>query len=250
MFINCDGTEHYGSSGTSYNNAGEVQIIQEVVEKLLNNDIEENEIGIISPYQAQQELISQYVSTKIKVANIDGFQGNEKEYIIFSCVRSNQTLGVGFVNDYKRLNVALKRAKSGLIIIGNIQTLITSKVWNMLIHQFYLRDALFELKEHDFVQYNVENQEEFNRPLEKSPFQVQYEVDDLKTNANTFKSTSRCILKKPSSEATRTKTTQQTIFHKTQPLKMFSFQENLKISEKREEKTYYSRRRYFSRISN
>ncbi|BFU23457.1 regulator of nonsense transcripts putative [Entamoeba histolytica] len=178
MFINCDGTEHYGSSGTSYNNAGEVQIIQEVVEKLLNNDIEENEIGIISPYQAQQELISQYVSTKIKVANIDGFQGNEKEYIIFSCVRSNQTLGVGFVNDYKRLNVALTRAKSGLIIIGNIPTLITSKVWNMLIHQFYLRDALFELKEHDFVQYNVENQEEFNRPLEKSPFQVQYEVDD------------------------------------------------------------------------
>ncbi|GAB1220557.1 hypothetical protein ENUP19_0055G0001 [Entamoeba nuttalli] len=178
MFINCDGTEQYGSSGTSYNNAGEVQIIQDVVEKLLNNDIEENEIGIISPYQAQQELISQNVSTKIKVANIDGFQGNEKEYIIFSCVRSNQTLGVGFVNDYKRLNVALTRAKSGLIIIGNIQTLITSKVWNMLIHHFYLRDALFELKEHEFVQYNVENKDEFNCPLEESPFQVQYEVDD------------------------------------------------------------------------
>ncbi|GAB1227850.1 hypothetical protein ENUP19_0361G0020 [Entamoeba nuttalli] len=180
MFINCDGTEQYGSSGTSYNNAGEVQIIQEIVEKLLNNGIEENEIGIISPYQAQQELISQYVSTKIKVANIDGFQGNEKEYIIFSCVRSNQTLGVGFVNDYKRLNVALTRAKSGLIIIGNIQTLITSKVWNMLIHHFYLRDALFELKEHEFVQYNIENKDEFNYPLEESPFQVQYEVDDLK----------------------------------------------------------------------
>ncbi|GAB1224739.1 hypothetical protein ENUP19_0217G0005 [Entamoeba nuttalli] len=179
MFINCDGTEQYGSSGTSYNNAGEVQIIQEVVEKLLNNGIEENEIGIISPYQAQQELISQNVSTKIKVANIDGFQGNEKDYIIFSCVRSNQTLGVGFVNDYKRLNVALTRAKSGLIIIGNIQTLITSKVWNMLIHHFYLRDALFELKEHDFIQYNVENQDEFNCPLEESPFQVQYEVDDF-----------------------------------------------------------------------
>ncbi|GAB1226093.1 hypothetical protein ENUP19_0274G0085 [Entamoeba nuttalli] len=164
MFINCDGTEQYGSSGTSYNNAGEVQIIQEVVEKLLNNDIEENEIGIISPYQDQQELISQYVSTKIKVANIDGFQGNEKEYIIFSCVRSNQTLGVGFVNDYKRLNVALTRAKRGLIIIGSIPTLITSKVWNMLLHHFYLRDALFELKEHEFVQYNNENQDEFNCP--------------------------------------------------------------------------------------
>ncbi|BFU24191.1 regulator of nonsense transcripts putative [Entamoeba histolytica] len=179
MFINCDGTEQYGSSGTSYNNAGEVQIIQEVVEKFLKNKIKENEIGIISPYQAQQELISQYVSTKIKVANIDGFQGNEKEYIIFSCVRSNQTLGVGFVNDYKRLNVALTRAKRGLIIIGNIPTLVTSKVWNMLIHHFYLKKALFELKGHKFVQYNVENQKEFNCPLEKSPFQVQYEVDDF-----------------------------------------------------------------------
>ncbi|EDR28864.1 hypothetical protein, conserved [Entamoeba dispar SAW760] len=187
MFINCDGREQYGSSGTSYNNEGEVLIIKQIVDGLLKNKVKENEIGIISPYQAQQELISQCVSTKIKVANIDGFQGNEKEYIIFSCVRSNQTLGIGFVNDYKRLNVALTRAKCGLIVIGNIQTLIGSKVWSMLVHHFYLRDALFELKGHDFVRYNVEDNEKFNYPLEDSPFQVQYEVDDFKLNEKTQK---------------------------------------------------------------
>lgn len=64
---------------------------------------------------------------------IDSFQGSEKEVIIFSCVRSNRQKNLGFLTDYRRINVALTRAKHGMVIVGNGATLNIDPKWRTLL---------------------------------------------------------------------------------------------------------------------
>jgi len=87
-------------------------------------------IGIISPYKAQVQLIRREIeedkilrSLNIEINSIDGFQGQEKDVIYISLVRSNDRGELGFLTDYRRLNVAMTRAKEKLVIIGDMATL-------------------------------------------------------------------------------------------------------------------------------
>ena len=117
--VNC-GEEELSENGLSYLNQTESKLIVQYVKKLLNADVDAKEIGVISPYEGQKKLLSKKLEIyNVQVANIDGFQGTEKNYILMSCVRSNRHQDIGFLEDENRLNVALTRAKYGLVIVGN-----------------------------------------------------------------------------------------------------------------------------------
>lgn len=90
------------------------------------------QIGIISPYKQQVELLSRILEEddalkqkphRVHVKTVDGFQGQERDVICISLVRSNETGEIGFLNDYRRLNVALTRAKRKLVVFGDSATL-------------------------------------------------------------------------------------------------------------------------------
>jgi regulator of nonsense transcripts 1 len=67
------------------------------------------------------------------VRTIDSWQGRECDYIIFSCVRSNLEKELGFLANARRINVALTRAKHGMIIVGNATTLCHDPNWKFII---------------------------------------------------------------------------------------------------------------------
>jgi len=87
------------------------------------------DIAVVTPYAAQVRLIRRLtrklVSSPpyVEVSSTDGFQGREKEAVIFSAVRSNDYGAVGFVSDWRRVNVSFTRARRGLVVIGNDVTL-------------------------------------------------------------------------------------------------------------------------------
>merc|ERR1719482_1347598 len=96
-------------------------------------------IGIVTPYAAQKALIEGLLRSEgfvdanqkllVETNSIDGFQGREKDVIIFSAVRSNEAGSVGFLHDWRRINVILTRARRGLIVIGNRETLQCDIYW-------------------------------------------------------------------------------------------------------------------------
>lgn len=89
------------------------------------------DIGVISPYSGQVDLIKGLVDVEVK--SVDGFQGREKEIIVISLVRSNSDGVVGFLSDFRRLNVAVTRAKRKLIVVGDCSTMCSVGVLGDLV---------------------------------------------------------------------------------------------------------------------
>lgn len=146
--------DHHGFESTkdrSRVNLNEAHLVASVVEDLLlnNTSLQGRDIGIIAPYVAQISLLTRLFNSDVKyrkrfkevlgdhramqlanieIKTVDGFEGRQKEIIIFSTVRNNSGGYIGFLGDRRRLNVGLTRAKRGLFVIGSIDTLKTGKM--------------------------------------------------------------------------------------------------------------------------
>jgi len=139
VFIDTAGSgfeEEVNEETLSKFNSGEYFILREhflqFVETLSENDLEMPSVGIITPYRAQinhikDEFLSDEKCTPyeefITINTIDGFQGQERDVIYISLVRSNGDNEIGFLSDYRRMNVAMTRARKQLVVIGDSGTI-------------------------------------------------------------------------------------------------------------------------------
>ena len=116
---------------------------------------EQTDFGIISPYKGQVRLLRKYLRNnkmlkplrkQISVNTVDGFQGQERDVILISMVRDNTSGSIGFLNDLRRMNVAITRARMKLIMFGNAETLGKTKFYEKLVEYFEERGAFIQEK--------------------------------------------------------------------------------------------------------
>jgi len=133
----CGYTEILNPESLSTANPEEAKLLLDHLKLLIAQYEQSNEhekrisIGIISPYKeqvqhltmkvAEDEVLKNYAS-QIAIKTIDGFQGQERDVIYISLVRSNDAMEIGFLSDTRRMNVALTRAKKKLVVIGDSAT--------------------------------------------------------------------------------------------------------------------------------
>ena len=140
----CDGKEEFVGENFGSINRAEAELtlqpLQQYLEKIGKQRILEEsiDVGIISPYRAQVQLLRKELRKReffrpyrhlLTVNTVDGFQGQERDIILISLVRSNDGGDIGFLRDLRRMNVAITRARMKLIILGSSET--------MTSHPFY-----------------------------------------------------------------------------------------------------------------
>ena len=121
-----------------------LQKLENYIRKIGEERIKEERIdfGLISPYKAQVQYLRALLKKNsffrpyrrfITINTVDGFQGQEKDVIFISLVRANESGHIGFLNDLRRMNVAITRARMKLVILGNSHTLQKHSFYKKLI---------------------------------------------------------------------------------------------------------------------
>jgi len=128
------------SDDASYLNWCEVAVVKDVVQQL--SDLSSSlTLGVVSPYRAQARAIADALPS-IEVNTVDAFQGREMDVVLISAVRANDARAVGFLADFRRLNVALTRARKALVVVGHKSTLQADPHWAAFIDYCSHRDCV------------------------------------------------------------------------------------------------------------
>lgn len=143
----CGFTEAQNPESLSYSNKQEADLLfkhlRTVVESYSQyKDADPITVGIISPYKEQVEWMKEEYGSyalgsekilHLSIKTIDGFQGEERDVIYISLVRSNDDQEIGFLSDLRRMNVALTRAKKKLVVIGDSATIGSNPYYKQFI---------------------------------------------------------------------------------------------------------------------
>ncbi len=153
----CSFYEQFHEQNKSYYNPDEYFILREYIDQNRERFLGAS-IGIISPYRQQVKFIREQVSAEdtfknldVQVDTIDAFQGQEKDAILISLVRSNDQSAIGFLADERRLNVAMTRARKKLLVIGDFSTIASHSLYADLVKMVEERGEY--LSAWSFMQY-------------------------------------------------------------------------------------------------
>lgn len=143
-FFDVQGQQSALPKGKSLTNHAEIRVAESIYDRLTQDFRQvsfKGKVGIITPYKAQLRALKDQFRNRfgneilddIEFNTTDAFQGRESEIIIFSCVRASPNKGIGFLNDIRRMNVGLTRAKSSLWVLGNSASLMNGEFWAKMI---------------------------------------------------------------------------------------------------------------------
>ncbi|GAB4850823.1 hypothetical protein Ancab_030122 [Ancistrocladus abbreviatus] len=152
-----EGQESQPAGSGSWINVDEVEFVLLMYQKLVSKYPElksSSRSAIISPYRHQVKLFRQRFREMFEIESekvvdintVDGFQGREKDVAIFSCVRASNDRGIGFVADFRRMNVGITRARSSILVVGSASTLKRDKHWNSLVEYAENKNCLFQVE--------------------------------------------------------------------------------------------------------
>lgn len=137
------------------NNPTEASIVAEVTKGLLDGGIKGNEVGIITPYNAQASIIRLAINiASVEVHTIDKYQGRDKDCILVSFVRSSEnpkSCTTSLLGDWHRINVAITRAKKKLIMVGSRKTLSKVPLLKLLIKKVEEQSGILSVTRNDIT---------------------------------------------------------------------------------------------------
>ena len=121
-----------GGTARGNTNPEEADAVAEIVDQFVDAGVAREDIGVIAPYRAQVAEIGQRLDDSVTVDTVDRFQGSSKEVIIVSFVVTGDLAGPIF-EDYRRINVALTRAKKSLVLVGDSRALSTDETYAEMV---------------------------------------------------------------------------------------------------------------------
>lgn len=175
--------------GGSWVNVDEVEFVFLLYHKLVSRYPElksSHQFAIISPYRAQVALLKERFKSTfgvdsekvVDITTVDGCQGREKDVAIFSCVRASKKGSIGFVEDYRRMNVGITRAKSSILVVGSASTLRKDIHWNNLVENTEKRQCLVKVSKPYTAFFSDDSLESMRTKEEVSPNE-EVQIDEL-----------------------------------------------------------------------